>query len=1036
MKPTFALDLTREAVALLHRTPRGWLSIGEVAFDAPDLGDALDHIRKTALGLSPTDLASKVILPNSQILYLELHAPGPSREDKRRQIIAGLAGRTPYEVEDLVFDWSGKGATVKVAVVARETLNEAEDFAVAHRLNPVSFVAIPEEGKFVGEVWFGPSAAADTILAAGEVVERDRDAVTIIAATPVAPAPVVPAPEAAAEPADPTPPASTTPQGDDPLPGLQEALDAEVTEADLATAAPARPDTFAKEFDDATDPFAEDLVPEAALSGIPEPVARDQAATEPEIMPVLEPAAPEPVLAEPVLADPKPADFMPADFKPAGQAPATNAPAEVEEAPFAHVDDGAAFADEDAAAPPADKSAAPPISVLATDLQDEDVPPAPSAAAMLAFSSRRTAAADGTARPLPGASGATPGAGAPPLPPSQPDARFTAPLTRPAPPPRTFPGLVTAPSIPGTRAKPKSKPAGEVTRPAALGPTTVKSPTRPGGTFGAAKPPRNRAGITFMILVGLLLLSLALVAAWASFFLTQAADNADDASVAELAAELATDPIAVPDIEDEMAADLQDPEELAGALPEAEVVEVENAAPGADLAADLAVEDLPVNIGGDDGGQPPTTSVAAALAEATADPVSAEDLAVATDVPATGVPVTELAEATAEPTGEPAPASSIATELSGDLVPVEDQDEIFLSAMDAPPPALDALALPAPMAVADAPPDAPMPPPAFGTVYQFGPDGLLKPTPDGILSPAGVMLIAGKPPLLPPARSPAAEAAAAAAAPADVAPATAADASLVTAAEAPPEATLEPAPADPAMAGFRPRPRPEGLVPVDDGASLETEGPATDITLRPLPRPTIILAAAAATRPAGTDGLVADLGAQGASLAAQAAARLAAAEALEAENPSIVAISMRPAARPTDLSGAVEAAVAAAVRAPEPEAEPEAVVELAAAAPEASPDGEEIDEPEVEGSAPAIPTKASVAKQATYKNAINLGKINLIGTYGTASGRYALIRQANGNYKKVEVGDKIDGGVVKAITETEVRYQKGGKLVSLAMPKA
>jgi len=118
----------------------------------------------------------------------------------------------------------------------------------------------------------------------------------------------------------------------------------------------------------------------------------------------------------------------------------------------------------------------------------------------------------------------------------------------------------------------------------------------------------------------------------------------------------------------------------------------------------------------------------------------------------------------------------------------------------------------------------------------------------------------------------------------------------------------------------------------------------------------------------------------------------------------------------------------------EPEPEPE--VELAAAAPEDSPPGEEIDEPEVEGSAPSIPTKASVAKQATYKNAINLGKINLIGTYGTSSGRYALIRQANGKYKKVEVGDKIDGGEVKAITETEVRYQKGGKLVSLAMPKA
>jgi hypothetical protein len=97
---------------------------------------------------------------------------------------------------------------------------------------------------------------------------------------------------------------------------------------------------------------------------------------------------------------------------------------------------------------------------------------------------------------------------------------------------------------------------------------------------------------------------------------------------------------------------------------------------------------------------------------------------------------------------------------------------------------------------------------------------------------------------------------------------------------------------------------------------------------------------------------------------------------------------------------------------------------------------DEVDEPDTAKAAPKIPTKASVAKQATYKNAINLSKISLIGTYGTDSKRYALVRQANGRYKKVKVGEKLDGGTIKAITATEVRYQKGGKLVTLAMPKA
>ena len=79
--------------------------------------------------------------------------------------------------------------------------------------------------------------------------------------------------------------------------------------------------------------------------------------------------------------------------------------------------------------------------------------------------------------------------------------------------------------------------------------------------------------------------------------------------------------------------------------------------------------------------------------------------------------------------------------------------------------------------------------------------------------------------------------------------------------------------------------------------------------------------------------------------------------------------------------------------------------------------------------------EASVAKQATYVNALNLSKTNLIGVYGTQSNRYALVRMSNGKYKKVRVGDRIDGGTVQAITQSEVRYQKGGRLVALKMPK-
>ena len=965
MKPTFALDLTRETIGLLHRTPKGWLSIGETAFDAPDLAEAMDYLRKTALGLSPLGVATKLVLPNSQILYTEIHAPGPSRDEKRRQISAALEGRTPYPVEDLVFDWSGKGATVKVAVIARETLDQAEGFAVEHRLNPVSFVAIPEEGTFVGEPWFGPTAAAAGILAEDETVERDRDPVAILhrelpkvePAPPPAAEPVVEA-ETVAEPA----PAAVDPAEDEPLPGLEEALNAELPEPAPAPA-PAAPEPApaVAAADDGLDAASlRDL--EAALADeAPEAVAAPAVPAPSAPAPAVEPAPARPTLAAPPEALPDP-----------------------EEAPFAHVTDSAAFPEPD------ERPAAAARKPVIDDL-DDDIPPAPPSAAMVAFSSRRAAAADAIPRPMEGVTR-----------PTAPAAKAGA-IARPATG-KAFPGMVTAPSIPGTRAKPKLK-GGDIPRPATAGPTTVKSPARPGGTFGTLAPAKKRTGTVFMVMVALLLLFLALVAAWASYFKS---GNGSTTTIDEAAL---TDQ--VPGVDDEMLADMQDPEGMTDPLPEAE------GTTALGDAGELATESLPVNMGGEEAAPAP------------------EETEIAAEPDAAQVDLADEAAATPEPVAEPAPGTVVATDVSAASAPAEDQDEIFLSAMDAPPPALDALALPTLATAVDTLPDPAMPPPAPGTVYQFDAQGLLKPTPEGIVSPEGVFLIAGKPPRLPPSRSEVASAAALAAAPVSAAadePAavSASDASLVTAGTEPAvEAPLPPA--DPAMAGFRPKPRPEGLAPAtaDDDAALAPATATEFAGLRPLARPASVTAAATAAAPVEA----ADLGAQGASLTAQAEAKLAEAAALEAQNPSIVAISMRPASRPRDFSAAVEAAVAAAVREPAPveEAEP---VKVAAAAPEAKPEEmAELDEPEPVKAAPSIPTKASVAKQATYANAINLSKINLIGTYGTDSRRYALVRQANGKYKKVKVGDKIDGGTVKAITDTEVRYQKGGRLVSLKMPK-
>ena len=83
---------------------------------------------------------------------------------------------------------------------------------------------------------------------------------------------------------------------------------------------------------------------------------------------------------------------------------------------------------------------------------------------------------------------------------------------------------------------------------------------------------------------------------------------------------------------------------------------------------------------------------------------------------------------------------------------------------------------------------------------------------------------------------------------------------------------------------------------------------------------------------------------------------------------------------------------------------------------------------------PSIPSSASVARQATLDNAINLRRVNLIGVYGTPSNRRALVRLPSGRYKKVQVGDSVDGGRIVAIGDSELRYSKGGRNLTLKIP--
>jgi hypothetical protein len=963
MKPSFALDFRDGAIALLHRTSRGWQLVGSSPVDAADLGEALSYMRSTALGLSPKGLATKLVIPDEQVLYTQVHAPGPDAAKRKRQVKAALEGLTPYKVEDLVYDWWGSGPEIHVAVVARETLAEAEAFAAEHRFNPVSFVAAPASGGFRGEPFFGASALSASLLAEGEKVERDQDP---IAVTPRDyPQPVTLPPTAAAD-----------------VPAAAE---------DLPAPAPA---TLALPADPVIAAPAPASVPEVIKA---EPTATVAVEPEPDLLPdfraAREPAAgagrfdPKAMAIELVDEAPMAID-VPDDTKepdepeaPRGTIPssATTAPDDSPEArldaelarlgnpPSGNVEPPlvAAFASRrPAAQDPGLSTPEPPVTA---GVEPDPAPTAPAPAPAPADFTLAAAAAKARKAPQVGpATGSRPSVPRPALAKpaaAVPTARETLPFPTKGAASKFAPGKtskvgMTAPGIAGPRRE-RNVVQMPNAAPATAADALPKKPAAKGATGldGRPVPVRGKPRFLGLILTAILLVALALVAAWSSFYLSA---NEPDPNALPPANDVAS---VIPDVADPA---------LAGDLP--------------------SVEDESLADGQDPGLTAPDAG------EAAAEPDGTTAVATAAEPPPSEVADAAAAQAAATPLPEPAPQTNVALEAAVAGTPVNDpQDEIFLAAADTPPQTSDPLILPQVFANSDPPPLAAPPPPPFGTVYTFDADGRIQPTPEGILTPEGVLLVAGPPPVVPPARP-----AGLVTAPSAAEPEAAAVAPLV----------IE---ADPALAGKKPRARPEGLV--EDAATAERQGEvlAPDpnsrfASLRPQQRP------AALTQVASLDSAEPEVANEA------SAASLAAGGIQGSTSPLAVTVSKKPAARPSGMDQAVDAAVAAAIEAPSPE---ETFVVVA---PEADA------EPEVEAAAPALPSNASVSRQATVKDALNLSRVALLGIFGTSSGRYAMIRQPGGGVKKVVVGDTIDGGRIAAITATAVEYQKGGRMVTLSLP--
>tara|TARA_R110002049_G_scaffold140930_9_gene302437 strand:- start:44576 stop:47224 length:2649 start_codon:yes stop_codon:yes gene_type:complete len=319
------------------------------------------------------------------------------------------------------------------------------------------------------------------------------------------------------------------------------------------------------------------------------------------------------------------------------------------------------------------------------------------------------------------------------------------------------------------------------------------------------------------------------------------------------------------------------------------------------------------------------------------------------------------------------------------LVDIED---LYLTSIDPVSTSTDAVALPAVDGfVTDVAPGNVASPPAAGTQFTLDARGLVIPTAAGAPSPDGFTVFLGRPEVVPPATMTRPEGG---------------------------EAVAEETPEAPnPLAKLRPRNRPNDLAETTERAQLDGLTKVELAGFRPAIRPRSVQEEAAVTEVAAVEAPLATV-----DTSAAVAAALATPQAFENATKLAATASRRPDVRPRNFARIVKRAERSAP-APAPDTR---VASAAIVAPRTV--------------TPSIPSTASVAKQATVKNAINLRQVNLIGVYGKPSSRRALVRLSNGRYEKVAVGDRLDGGRVSAIGDKELVYVKRGRNVVLQMPKS
>ena len=993
MKPNFALGLTDDGITLWHRDAAGWLRVGAVPPDSADMDTRMRALVDTAHTLAPEGLLTKLVIPDDQILFCDLAVHGAT-EDRKREVLRGqLAGRTPYPVEELVFDWVEQREGAHVAVVARETVQEAEEFAAGYGLNPVSAVAAPASAHFAQEPFFCATRNAKDLINAPERLAQHRDTVReagkarLPAPKPSAPEVTTPAPKAAAAPAEPPEAKPAT----DPSPATQVTKD-KTTARPEGTKAAKQDSTASSDARGSDAPVSDPPVSGSAQKGPPEAAKPERIATSDKTQRNAAQARKSALLGKLLAARetrPAPDTTAAATAKPAFAEVLQKRlrPGKADTTPQAGpVDPPDAVAAFQSRRGRAADSVAPPV------LTGKDAKPAARNLSVFPAIQRRAARGKTALKSLLG--GVAMKRAAPATGDSAPD-RAASPGSALS---STKTSALTQKMLSDQErasSTPKPKPDGT--------PSQRRDPLTTLRDHGAARSDseadrltifgaRNHAetGATggqraLMILGGVALLLVA-VALWAVYLQSSRPAVVE---IAEDAAVVAPPPadIAMPNPAMQEASPLEDIEAALG---------LEDAAQQPPLSlgdVDMADSDISAQPR-PDMLEPQSGRIAGLRSAALLSPVDAAPLPAPPAAPAPfgsePLPPTraEIARAVAaeqalaaEPDLSQSVSDSVAEALAAQppesTLPAGEEllDIAIVPGQPAsvPPARPDGLVSEAELAALrpDPVPDTAAASPADAALADAAPAAS---TPLAVIDPLDesaleIVVTAGRPSSVPPARP---------------------DALAPEIEAAPPATTPDPAPG-PAQA-----PASAVEAETDDQASLATPPPGgvALTALRPIARPDSLEAAVEATPPAPD---------------------FANASALA------VATSRQPGARPSEFAAVVQRAMQSA-------AAPASTAQTARPAAQAP-----VQTASAAVAAPAIPTSASVAREATQTRAINLRQINLIGVMGTSSNRRALVRLSNGRIVTVRIGESLDGGQVTAIGDTELRYNRRGRDVVLRL---